>query len=231
MLGPTGSRLAMLNSAGPILEGLRLVIMEGHHLSDVLVAAGGSLVWSPWALAYSAVCALAGVSSRRSCSTALSGCSRNTYSHVKPGIVVDGVWKRFHRESCTTVCATSFLRWPAAGGPRPEGRRAARRFLGVARPEFRSEGGEALGIIGPNGAGKSTLLKVLNRIIQPTRGTVVCQGRIGALIEVAAGFHPDLTGRENVSCRAPSWACARRRYGAIRRYRGIAVSPTSSIRR
>ena len=58
--------------------------------------------------------------------------------------------------------------------------------------------GEALGIIGPNGAGKSTTLKLLTRILRPTRGRCAVHGRVGALIEVAAGFHPDLTGRENI---------------------------------
>ncbi|MBE3040149.1 MAG: ABC transporter ATP-binding protein, partial [Chloroflexi bacterium] len=58
--------------------------------------------------------------------------------------------------------------------------------------------GEALGIIGPNGAGKSTALKLLTRILKPTRGSCTVRGRVGALIEVAAGFHPDLTGRENI---------------------------------
>ena len=58
--------------------------------------------------------------------------------------------------------------------------------------------GEALGIIGPNGAGKSTILKLLSRILKPTRGSCQIDGRVGALIEVAAAFHPDLTGRENV---------------------------------
>jgi lipopolysaccharide transport system ATP-binding protein len=58
--------------------------------------------------------------------------------------------------------------------------------------------GEALGIVGPNGAGKSTTLKLLTRILKPTRGRCSISGRVGALIEVAAGFHPDLTGRENI---------------------------------
>jgi lipopolysaccharide transport system ATP-binding protein len=62
--------------------------------------------------------------------------------------------------------------------------------------------GEALGIIGPNGAGKTTILKLLSRITQPTSGRIDVSGRVSALIELGAGFHPDLSGRENIYLNA-----------------------------
>jgi lipopolysaccharide transport system ATP-binding protein len=71
-------------------------------------------------------------------------------------------------------------------------------FWSVQNISFEIRRGECLGLIGPNGAGKSTLLKMLNGIIMPDKGHIEIHGRIGALIEVGAGFHPLLTGRENI---------------------------------
>lgn len=71
-------------------------------------------------------------------------------------------------------------------------------FWSIDDVSFEVRRGECLGLIGPNGAGKSTLLKLLNGIISPDRGRIEINGRVGALIEVTAGFHPMLTGRENI---------------------------------
>jgi len=112
-------------------------------------------------------------------------------------VLFDGVWKAFRRgerhDSLRDLLPSLARR--IVGRHR---RVDDDMFWALKNVNFEVHGGEALGIIGRNGAGKSTVLKLLTRILKPNRGSCAVVGRSGALIEIAAGFHPDLTGRENV---------------------------------
>lgn len=95
--------------------------------------------------------------------------------------------------------------------------------------------GEVLGIVGRNGAGKSTLLKVLSRITEPSSGSAVLRGRVGSLLEVGTGFHPDLTGRENVYLNGAILGMDRhyvgRRFAEIVEFSGVGAFIDTPVKR
>ena len=117
---------------------------------------------------------------------------------------VDQVWKKFRkgeindglRDTLRTLALLTF------GSRSTDARLGDREFWALEDVSFQVKRGGSLGIIGPNGAGKSTMLKLLSRILKPNRGSFVINGRVTSLIEIGAGFHQDLTGRENIFLNA-----------------------------
>ena len=119
---------------------------------------------------------------------------------TKPTVIVDTVSKRYRlRESRAGLRGLI-----TSVGKRMLGRSTAQQpdadafFYAVKNMSFQVAPGQTLGLVGHNGAGKTTTLKLLSRITRPTTGQVKLNGRFSSLIELGAGFHPDLTGRENV---------------------------------
>ncbi len=154
----------------------------------------------------------------------------------QPSVVVDAVWKRYRRGE-RHDSLRDLVPAVLSGLWRRNGARVlkADEFWVLRDLSFEVQGGEALGIIGPNGAGKSTILKVLTRILRPTRGSCRVTGRTGALIEVAAGFHPDLTGRENVFLQGAIMGMKRaevaRRFDEIVDFAGIGEFIDTPVKR
>jgi len=108
-------------------------------------------------------------------------------------------------------------------------------FWALRDVSFAVPPGQSLGLIGPNGAGKSTLLRILTRIMRPTHGRYVLEGRVGALIDVAAGFHPDLTGRENVFLQGAIMGMPRREiarnFDQIVEFAGVSLFLDTPVKR
>jgi len=143
-----------------------------------------------------------------------------------PAIVVENVRKKFWRGQRHASLRDAVASWFGMGGKRSaQSKLQSAEFWALDGLCFNVEPGEAFGIIGPNGAGKSTTLKLLAGIMRPTEGTVSIRGRVSALIEVGAGFHPDLTGRENVYLNASILGMprseARRKFDEIVDFAGI----------
>ncbi|MGA3017506.1 MAG: ABC transporter ATP-binding protein [Bryobacteraceae bacterium] len=114
-----------------------------------------------------------------------------------------GVSKFFHRHAGRLLLRHRLAKW--LRGERGE------LFCALRNVSFDLEEGEGLAVIGPNGAGKSTLLGLVAGLATPDTGTVTVNGRIAALLELGSGFHPDLTGAENVRVNASLIGLSRRR--------------------
>ena len=154
---------------------------------------------------------------------------------AEPYVRFDSVWKRFHRGEHHDTVRDAIL----SVGRRLTGRRRLAKdsdeFWAVRDVSFDVRPGETLGIIGGNGAGKSTILKLLTRIMRPNRGSLHVEGRVGALIEVSAGFHPDLTGRENIFLQGALMgmrsAMIQRKFDEIVEFSGIAEFLDTPVKR
>ncbi|MGI8578748.1 MAG: ABC transporter ATP-binding protein [Nocardioidaceae bacterium] len=109
---------------------------------------------------------------------------------MSAAVVVDGVTKRFRLANHTTI--------KKATVNAVKRRQMSRSFTALEDISFALDEGDTIGLMGLNGSGKSTLLKLISGVMQPDEGKVLTRGRIAGLIEVGAGLHPDLSGRENI---------------------------------
>lgn len=157
-------------------------------------------------------------------------------------IKVEGLWKEYAVGAAQQPPGTFYdllsgaLKFPLrdlrrrhapANAPAP--------FLALRDVNFEIQPGEVFGVVGRNGAGKSTLLKILSRITAPTRGRITVRGRIASLLEVGTGFHPELTGRENIYLNATILGMTQReidrKFDAIVAFSGVEMFLDTPVKR
>jgi len=154
----------------------------------------------------------------------------------RPAISIQGLWKAYtlgQQNETLWNSLTHTLRHPWNSlrakwlGKEP--------FWALKEINLQVERGEVLGLIGSNGAGKSTLLKILGQIVKPSRGRVEFQGKLSALLEVGTGFHPDLSGRENVFLNGAILGMRRReiaaRFDEIVEFSGVGKFIDTQVKR
>ena len=115
-----------------------------------------------------------------------------TTQDSETAIVISNVWKLFRRQKQRTF--KEMLPALVRGGKK----NVVDSFWALQDIDLTIKKGETFGIVGPNGSGKSTLLKLIAGVTQPSRGKIKVEGVIAPLIELGAGFHPEMTGRENI---------------------------------
>ncbi len=134
---------------------------------------------------------------------------------MKPVIVVDRASKKYSRNTYRHLSYGIGDIFRELMGHRADNTLREDEFYAVDRASFFLEPGESLGIIGRNGSGKSTLLKMINGLVKPDAGSVIVSGRVQALINLGAGFHPNLSGRDNIYNAAALLGLGRRKTAAL----------------
>jgi lipopolysaccharide transport system ATP-binding protein len=152
---------------------------------------------------------------------------------TEPAIRVAGLGKTYRLGAFgerPSTAAAAAIQWV-----RSTGKQKYTLFDALDDISFDVPRGEALGIVGRNGAGKSTLLKILTRVTAPTRGRIELNGRVGSLLEVGTGFHPELTGRENIYLNGAILGMTRKeinkRYDEIVEFSGIEKFLATPVKR